>query len=264
VQFNSPVFPTALHSKVAEVIMEYFLQITTTDTVLVVNSCAHGHAVEESDLDIAVLARGNITADELSEVNNKWIEFCARHPTILQYKNSNRFRHLHLDIINGDYKPGIIEPGEPVDFFEVEIGNQVCYAAPLGVPGKHFKKLLTKWLPYYDEALRIERINTVTNACAYDLDHISFYYKRGLCFHALYILHKALYEYLQALFITNKFYPLAYNKWIKYQLVDILNMPDLYQQLVQIVSVKNIESNEMIAKSRLLYGMLELINKNDS
>jgi hypothetical protein len=254
-----PVFPTDLHKDVAEIVSNHFLQLNITDTILIVNSCAHHHAVAESDLDIAVLAKENISADQISEANKKWLEYSAAHPTILKYKNSNRFRHLHLDIINGIYTPSIIEPGEPIDFFEVEIGNQICYAAMMYDSGKYFKQLQQKWLPYYDENLRLERLKTITVECSYDLDHIPFYIKRELYFHAVYILHKAFEEYLQALFIARKIYPLAYNKWIKYQLVDLLKMPDLYPQLGPALSIKNIESNEVNNKAEMLYELLSNI-----
>ena len=48
-----PVFPTKLHQDAAEEVREYFKNVPETDTVLVVNSCARGQAVAESDLDFA-------------------------------------------------------------------------------------------------------------------------------------------------------------------------------------------------------------------
>ena len=153
----------------------------------------------------------------------------------------------------------MIEPGEPIDFFEVEIGNQVCYSAPMNSSGAYFKKLQQKWLPYYDENLRVERMKNIIDACCYDLDHIPFYTKRELYFHALYTLHKAFEEYVQALFIANKTYPLAYNKWIKYQVVDLLKKPGLYPLLGPILSIKNIESEEINEKAKMLYQLLNVL-----
>jgi hypothetical protein len=258
-ELKSPAFPTSLHEAVADTVTNFFLKLDITDTILIVNSCAHGHAVVESDLDIAILAKENITNAEIEEANKKWMEYGSAHATVLKYKNSNRYRHLHLDVINGIYSPLTIERGEPIDFFEVEIGNQVCYSAPMNNDGFYFKKLKQKWLPYYDENLRSERLKNIIEACCYDIDHIPFYIKRELYFHASYILHKAFEEYLQALFIANKTYPLAYNKWIKYQVVDLLKKPELYPSLSPILSVTNIESNEMNKKAGLLNNLLEEI-----
>ncbi|HEX5154042.1 MAG TPA: hypothetical protein VFW07_21495 [Parafilimonas sp.] len=255
-EFKSPVFPTSQHEAVADIVANFFSNLDITDTILIVNSCAHGHAVAESDLDIAVLGKENIADSEIAEANRKWIEYSAVDSTILKYKSSDRYRHLHLDIINGVYTPSVIELGEPIDYFEVEIGNQVCYSVPMNSDGHYFKKLQQKWLPYYDESLRLERLKNIIDACCYDLDHIPFYIERELYFHALYILHKAFEEYLQALFIANKTYPLAYNKWIKYQVVDLLKKPELYPFLSPVLSIQNIESNEINDKAEMLRALL--------
>jgi predicted nucleotidyltransferase len=50
-----PIFPTILHQDTAELVRDYFLITSNVDTVLVVNSCARGQAVPESDLDFAIL-----------------------------------------------------------------------------------------------------------------------------------------------------------------------------------------------------------------
>ena len=63
-----------------------------------------------------------------------------------------------MDIIDGNYKPAILEPGEPGDSFEIEIGNQIVYSAPMNNAGPYFQQLQNKWLPYYDEELRSARL----------------------------------------------------------------------------------------------------------
>ena len=50
----SPRFPTSLHRDTTELVHDYFSEISTVDTVLVVNSCARGQAAPESDLNFAV------------------------------------------------------------------------------------------------------------------------------------------------------------------------------------------------------------------
>jgi predicted nucleotidyltransferase len=54
-------FPTKLHQDSAELIRDYFLALSNVDTVLVVNSCARGKAVPESDLDFAILVKPDTT-----------------------------------------------------------------------------------------------------------------------------------------------------------------------------------------------------------
>jgi predicted nucleotidyltransferase len=249
---RKPIFPTKLHQDSAELIRDYFLAIPAVDTVLVVNSCARGQAVPESDLDFAILTKPDTTSTELIKIERSWQSYLETQATFLRYKQSNQFAHLHLDIITGNYKPGSLGNGEPIDYFEIEIGNQICYSAPMDHSGSHFKELQDKWLPYYTEELRLQRLTMSRIACEYDLDHIPFFMRRELYFQAFDILCKAFQEYLQTLFIANKVYPIAYNKWIKEQIIKWLKMPDLYPKLPPILSVSNIESDEIIEKAKML------------
>jgi predicted nucleotidyltransferase len=251
-----PKFPTKLHQDTAELIRDYFLTISSVDTVLVVNSCARGQAVPESDLDFAILVKPNTEANEIKNIHTAWLTYSTTQPTFLKYKQSTPFAHLHLDIIDGNYVPTIIEVGEPIDYFEIEIGNQICYSAPMGGAGAYFGELQKKWLPYYNDELRLQRLSMLQNACNYDLDHIPFFIKRGLYFQAFDILCKAFQEYLQTVFIVNKVYPIAYNKWIREQVVQWLNKPYLYPKLSPVLSVNNIESNEINRKVKMLRELL--------
>ncbi len=251
-----PAFPTSLHQDTAELVKDYFLTIPYVDTVLVVNSCARGHSVPESDLDFAILVRPDTTKTEIENIEATWQTYYNTQPTFLKYKQSNQFAHLHLDIIDGIYTPTILEVGVASDFFEIEIGNQICYSAPMDNAGNYFKELQNKWLPYYNEELRLQRLTMTRNACEYDLDHIPFFIKRDLYFQAFDILCKAFQEYLQTLFIANKIYPIAYNKWIKEQVVKWLNKPDLYPKLSPILSISNIESKEINNKAIMLRELL--------
>jgi len=252
----NPEFPTTLHRDAAEVVQDYFLTLPIIDTVLIVNSCARGLAVPESDLDFAILAKPGTAKKEIEKAEAAWQIFSNNHATISNYKKSSPYAHLHLDIIDGNYIPATIEPGEPIDYFEIEIGNQICYSAPMGIAGEYFRELQSKWLPFYNEELQQQRFKASAGACEYDLDHIPFFIKRELYFQAFDLLYKAFQEYLRTLFIANKIYPIAYNKWIKEQVVKWLNKPDLYPKLSPVLSVSNIESDGINNKARLLRELL--------
>ena len=253
---SNPVFPTSLHQQAAESVRNYFAGIQNIDTVLVVNSCARGKAAPESDLDFAILAAPGLMPAEINAIEANWQMYAETQPAIMKYKQSNKFAHLHLDVISGIYTPTILEIGVASDFFEIEIGNQICYSAPMDSEGPYFKELKNKWLPYYDEELRLQRFAMTRNACQYDLDHIPYFMKRGLYFQAFDILYKAFQEYLQTLFIAHKVYPIAYNKWIKEQITEWLNKPDLYPKLAPILSITKLESNEINEKAAMLHELL--------
>jgi hypothetical protein len=123
------------------------------------------------------------------------------------------------------------DDGGGPDTFEIGIGNLVAYSAPLGESGPHLGALRAHWLPYYDEALRLDRLAMVREACLYDLAHVPFFAGRGLFFQSFDRLYKAFQEFLQALFISQRVYPIAYNKWIREQVEGWLGLPELYAQL---------------------------------
>ncbi len=256
---SSLEFPTKLHHDAAETVNEYFLNVAAVDTVLIVNSCARGQAVAESDLDLAILVAPGTSNNEMNNMHTEWQSYSANAPAILKFRQSSSFAHIHLDIIDGKYIPGIIDAGEPIDYFEVEIGNQIYYSAPITTAGSYFRELKQRWLPYYDDDLRLKRLSAVRNACNYDLDQIPFLINRELYFHAFNILIEAFRKYLQAIFMTNKIYPISYNKWIKEQIVKWLNKPGLYPKLLPILSITNIESNETNEKAIMLRELLTKI-----
>ena len=256
---SSLEFPTKLHHDAAETAKEYFLNISTVDTVLIVNSCARGQAVAESDLDLAILVAPGTSDTEMKKMLAAWLSYSANAPAILKFRQSSPFAHIHLDIIDGKYVPGVIDAGEPIDYFEVEIGNQICYSIPMSTAGSYFQELKQQWLPYYEDDLRVKRLSAVKSACNYDLDHIPLLIKRELYFHAFYILTEAFRKYLQAIFMTNKTYPISYNKWIREQIVKWLNKPGVYPKLLPILSISNIESNEISEKAIMLRELLTKI-----
>jgi predicted nucleotidyltransferase len=249
-------FPTRAHKEAAESVKDYFQNIENVDTVLVVNSCARGQAVADSDLDFAIVVSPGTTPADTREMETAWQTYAKTASAISKYRASGPHALLHLDLITGDYQPGLMEEGGMPDFFEVEIGNQVCYSKPLGEAGPFFLSLRRRWLPYYDERLRYERLQMTIQSCEYDLSRIRPYVERGLHFQAFDRLTVAFQKFLQALFISKRFYPIAYNKWIKMQVATWLRMPDLYSQLPPILSVSNIESYETAEKGQMLEALL--------
>jgi predicted nucleotidyltransferase len=252
----TPVFPTKTHAEAAETIHEYFGRIPNVDTVLVVNSCARGQAVPESDLDFAILVKPETSPPEVANIEAAWRHYAGTQPVLLRYRMLSPYAHLHLDVISGQYSPKVMEEGGGPDYFEIEIGNQVGYSAPMGEAGPYFNTLQKKWTPYYNEPMRLQRLTMTQNSCEYDLDHIRIYVERGLYFHAFDRLYVAFQKFLQALFISRRTYPIAYNKWIRLQVETWLNMPDLYARLSPVISVSNIESRELDEKAGLLTELL--------
>jgi predicted nucleotidyltransferase len=255
-------FPTPLHRLATEVVSDFFSQEKQIDTILLVNSLARGKATVESDIDFAILVSNKIHPDEIRIVEQRWQTFSSHHPILREYKHSHPFAQIHLDIIDGVYMPTTWDDGGGPDYFEVMIGNQLLYSVPLWGEGAYFIQLKSKWLPFYNKPLQAQRLQMVMQACTYDLAHIPFFVKRGLYFQAFDRLYKAFQEFLQALFIQHGHYPIAYNKWIREQIEDILALPELYAELTRVIAINHLESEEVNEKADTLKRLLEQYIKN--
>lgn len=250
-------FPTALHAQAAETAYRFFQSQAAVDTVLVVNSCARGQAVPESDLDMAVLVSPDIPEEKYVQLEALWRQELDTNDVLRHYQSSSDLAHLHLDLIKGQYAPETWDDGGGPDGFELEIGNQLAYAAPMHGAGEYYRLLQSQWLPYYGDDLRDQRLEMVRAACAYDLEHVPFFVQRGLYFQAFDRLYKGFQEFLQALFIARRVYPLAYNKWIRMQVEEWLGLPELYHALPLLISIRNIETSELVDRASDLKDLLE-------
>lgn len=249
-------FPTALHQEAAESILTFFNPRPEVDTILLLNSCAREQATPQSDLDIAILLSLDLSHDQVNHLEECWHQFSRSNPTISSFQQSSRFAKVHLDFINGHYSPSVWDDGGGPDDFEIAIGNHVAYSFPLSTLGSRFAQLQSTWLPYYNQELRDERLTMVRDACLYDLEHVPFFVERSLHFQAFDRLYKAFREFLQLLFIKQKQYPIAYNKWIYEQVAVGLGLDELHVQLLTILSIDNFESTALIKKANELHHLV--------
>ena len=79
-------FPTKLHHDAAETANEYFRNISIVDTVLIVNSCARGQGVAESDLDIAILVSPGTSDNRMGKMLAAWQSYSVNAPAILNFR----------------------------------------------------------------------------------------------------------------------------------------------------------------------------------
>lgn len=249
---NPLQLPTPQHQEAVAIIQAYFADLPEVDTLLLVNSCARGQATPQSDLDFAVLIDPQTPSDRRKALESGWESFSRSDPILMAFRQGGRFRAVHLDLIDGQYLPAVWDDGGGPDTFELEIGNQVAYSLPLGPAGPEFAHLQAGWLPYYDESLRLQRLNMVREACIYDLDFVPFYVGRGLYFQAFDRVYKAFQEFLQAFFIAQRRYPLAYNKWIREQIAVQMGLEDLYHQCTALLVLVDFEGAEIAQKAEAL------------
>jgi predicted nucleotidyltransferase len=255
--FLKTAYPTDAHAGAAAAIVRFFAGSDTVDSVLLVNSCARGKASRDSCLDILVLVPE--AEPGKAALEQAWARYHLSEPIFRALERVGRFSVVHLDISDGhegQFQPGPLD--EDQDFFEVQIGNAVVYSVPLWERGNRLAQLRTQWLPYYDEELRQERLGRVCRLCLDHLDHISPYVERELYFQSFARLHWAFDLFLQALFIARRTYPIAYNKWIREQVAEILGLPELYEKLPHLFEIQRFESAELTDKADDLRGLLNV------
>jgi len=170
-----------------------------------------------------------------------------------------KFAHVDLEFINGvipendHYHEWMSGP----DSFEIEIGNYFAYSVPLLTNDDYFETLKSGRLPYYTEDIRRRRLAMVKKYCINNLEHIEPYVRRGLYFQAFDRFYNAFREFLQALFISKRTYPICYEKWIKEQIVDILGLPELYTEILSFFHIDSLESDKMIENMKKMYGLMD-------
>ena len=251
------VYPTPEHQAAADAITEFFSTRFQVDAVLVVNSCARGKATRDSCLDMNVLVQPEPLHAQRQHLEKEWEGFNATSPIIQSLQQAGQHSVVHLDILDGVFVPRERDEVAGPDGFELEVGNMLAYGVPLWQGSDYLARLKRQWLPYYDEELRRLRLNMVRHSCLDNLHHIPLYVARDLYFQSFDRLYNAYREFLQALFITRRIYPIAYNKWIREQIEEILELPQLYTQLTHLFEIQQFESHELVAKTREVEQLLE-------
>ena len=251
------LYPTPEHQGAAEAIVEFFTTIPEIETVCLICSCARGKASRDSCLDILALGKPETMSTVQADIQKVWDEFYTTDPIFQKLAAVGKYAHVDLEFSDGHFVPTPRGWTSGPDEFELVIGNYLVYSVPLHQRGDYLDELKTQWLPYYNETLRHDRLLMVRKYCLNNLDHIPLYIDRGLHFQCFNRFYDAFREFLQALFITRRTYPIAYDKWIQEQIVDILGLPELYNQLLRLFEIRNFESHEILDKANILRDLLD-------
>ena len=252
------MYPTSLHAEAAEGVCAFFSARPDVEAVLLVGSTARGRASRDSCLDIAVLLRPSVLAAHRDDLTGSWSEYCESSDAIKSLRTAGAFSQVDLELIDGRFTPGLHTWTSGPDEFELEIGNYLVYSVPLWQHGDYLAELKARWLPYYSDGLRRERLASTRTFCINNLDHIPLFVDRGLYFQSFHRLYDAFGEFLQALFIARRTYPIAYNKWIREQVEEILGLPELYCQLPALFEIQHFESRELIGKAETLRRLVDI------
>jgi len=242
-------YPTSLHEKAANRVVEIFNKDESVMSILLICSCARGKASKDSCLDICLIVKNK---DDIKNIKSKFNQVYNQDKIFKELSRAGKYSHIDLEVTDGKIILTEREWTSGPDEYELEIGNIFIYSVILFDRDNYFKRLKEKYIPYYQEKNRQKRLGEVKKYMYNNLDHIPLFIERKLYFQAFKRFYDATREFLQALFIKNKKYPIAYDKWIKEQLIEILHKPELYKEFVALYEIKKLESNELVLKASKL------------
>jgi predicted nucleotidyltransferase len=235
-----------------------FATRSEVEAVVLVNSCARGVATPESDLDLALLVDPTLSAEHRRSMEESWKAWYESRSVFRDLERLSRFARIHLDLFDGEFRPETWDDGGGPDYFEIEIGNRIARGVPLWERSRAWDDLRARWLPYYGDDLRRERLAMVRSSCRLNVERVHRGVARGLHFHAFERLYHAFQEFLQALFIARRVYPISYVKWVREQVEGWLGLRDLYAALPAMLEVNDLESGETAERADQVAEMLEV------
>ncbi|NTJ36368.1 nucleotidyltransferase domain-containing protein [Agrobacterium rhizogenes] len=238
--------PTEHHASVIDAVVDTFREIQEIEAVILTGSCARGQAAPDSDLDVQLLVPNRSNSRKLSKT------YTAAWCRVL----SERFAtesvpSVEIEVSSGRFKPINIASEDAFLSFEIEIGVSVAHAVPLWDPGGAFGLLREAWLPFYDEHLRRKRSVAAFEGMQGSLNKVKSYARRDLHHAALASLHSAARFLLAALFIERRIYPVAYEKWIRWQLENLLGLEGVYAEFSAIKELERLDEKTLLAKVAL-------------
>ena len=224
--------------------------------ILLTGSCARGVAHRTSCVDMTILVSPlchDAFAMGLPEMEGR----ISKLPAVSALQKTVAWSAIDLDLSDGTFQPGYHGWTSGPDNYELEIGNILAWSHPLLQRGERLDALRGTYLPFYDAQLRQERLAEIIAFARNNLDHVGPFALRDLPFQAFKRLYHALEEYLQALFIRRSIYPIAYDKWLREQLVDILGEPSIYEELVDIMSIPSLRVHRLVDRAVRLGRLLD-------
>jgi hypothetical protein len=245
-------FRTTTHRRAAEVATAFLKEQPEVDAVLLVGSAAR--RVDANDLDLSAIVSAS---DQGPQVERKFAEFAASSPELLALNNLGQFVALDFHATDGDFSPRPRGWTSGPDGFELEIGNEVAYSVIVWQRDARVTKLRREWLPFYGDPLREERLTNARMYAVNDLDHVQLMLDRDEPFHAFHRLYIGFQEFLQALFIARRTYPIAYDKWVREQVEGILGLGGLYSELPEIIGIPGLDGERITQSAERLRTLLE-------
>ena len=243
--------------------IKYFEGLPGVFAIVLTGSLARGRAVEGSCIDLSVfiekkrferLAAG--LRARVKAYSRLGGEVCYFHGEI---EGGVEFGDVRVDVnfTDGKFRRGHMSFDVVRDELETTIGNLLVYCVPLFEKGDRYQLLRSRYLPFYNDALRKERLDGTNEEFSYKSWKTRWLASRGEYFAALETLLETHGIFLQHLFVKERKYPIDYVKWLKEQCETILGMPELYPKLTAVVEGIKLNEKGIINKAAMLEQLMQ-------
>lgn len=252
-------FPHQSYKTILTSFVDYFKGYPGVYAIALTGSLARGKAVRGSCIDLFVFLSTKHLKSLASTISSR-IEAYSRLGGQIAYYEGDVEGGIELGDVRVDvgFTDGNFNYKHENSFditrdeFETTVGNLLVYSIVLYQKGKQFQLLKQKYLPFYDDALREIRLKRTAQEFDYKMWKTRWLAERKEYFAALDALLEAQRIFIQHLFIKERKYPIDYVKWLREQCLQILAMPELYQELIRIADRIELTKNGIFEKSHLL------------
>jgi hypothetical protein len=230
--------PTPRHAEAALALGRLFAADPDLSAVLLGGSLARGRGHATSDLDLLLL----VAADRLVAFRDRPRPYADLGAVTSSAEPDGVTLDLgglpaHIWMTAGELAPAA--SGQVLDDpFELEIAALYVNARPLldrdGLRGR----LGARYLPFYAEGLRQQRLQRLAGELAGHCEAVERLADRNLGFAALDRLHTAFRAFVLGLFLANRHYPLDLMKHLEEQVSDGLRRPDLLPAMRGVLSLR--------------------------
>lgn len=252
---DEPTFPTPRHAALVSALRDLFGAEDDVSAILLGGSLARGRGGPASDVDLLLL----VPADRLAAFATRPRDYAALGATGVEAEPDGvalDFGGLPAHIWMTDGKLAPRASGSVLDDpFELEVAALYVNARPLldrdGLRGR----LGARYLPFYDEGLRRQRLRRLAGEFASHCAALEDQAARGLGFAAIDRLHTAFRAFVLGLFLANRRYPLDLMKHLEEQVGDGLGRADLLPAMRGVLALRALHPAALTERAHRLRSL---------
>jgi predicted nucleotidyltransferase len=253
-------FPSDQHRCLVLGLARVYGEDPVVRAILLGGSLSRERGHPSSDVDLVVVVPAEHLGDFLVRERDREPAYRALGATLIETEPDGAtldFGGMAAHVWSTD---GVLRPqaGEMLrdDSFELAIAAFV-YGRPLLERDDYLQTSRARYLPFYSEDLRRDRLCRLRDEFAFNLRQVEFMAERGLYFHGLERLIVAFRLFVKFLFLTRRRYPIDYLKHVEEQVGEWLGRPDLLPVMRDVLALPQLDGPTLRAKAAMLRSLLD-------